>query len=56
MDHKEEQKIIDTAVFTTVFESITAIMLNTIHIDDMKKMMKRLNQWLSDHEESMRRK
>ncbi len=51
-----DQKEIDICVFATVFECITAIMKNNLNIEQMKKIINRLEQWVSHEEQIMARK
>ena len=53
---KEDQEIADFVVLETVFHSVRCLILATLNIEQMKKLFKRLNIWIVDHEESMRRK
>jgi hypothetical protein len=52
---KTEQEIIDIAVFSTVYECITSILKDTLTIEQMKKMLNRLQMYVEAEERSMRR-
>lgn len=52
---KTEQEQIDIAKFATIYEVFTGILKDQLTIEEMEKMMIRVNQWVDGHKQWMNR-